>query len=183
MYSKENKLLIRSSIQYIADNYAKVAKNVVQKKKLTKSNIRNMKTNMSQKYENHLKFSIPSGIKLLYWPPYSPDLNIMKSIWGFLSKMFKNIRNLELKIEEAVSSFNQTQSMQVNNLYKSMMIILEKHAQRLKYQCRYFIGPRRKCMDNYSMKQLKIQIFVFLNIYSMTKKNAPLIKFHFFTLK
>ena len=62
MYSKEKKLLIikdkkmglsygdlskkygipRSSIQYIVDNYAKVAKKRGPKEKLTKSNIRNM---------------------------------------------------------------------------------------------------------------------------------------------
>ena len=83
------------------------------------------------------------NIKVLDWPPYSPDLNIMENIWGFLSNdiyskgSIKNLRHLQSRLQDAITSFNENQSMYVRNLYDSIItrlcLILEKHGQRLKY--------------------------------------------------
>jgi len=89
------------------------------------------------------EFFKQSGIHVLDWPPYSPDLNIIENIWGFISKdvygkgPIKNLKNLEAKINNAVTSFNETQSALVANLYNSittrLCLILEKQGQKLKY--------------------------------------------------
>ena len=88
-------------------------------------------------------FFLKSKVKVLDWPAYSPDLNIIENIWSYLSKdlystgPIKNIRNLELRLKDVVTRFNETQSVHVKNLYNSIMtrlcIILETRGQRLRY--------------------------------------------------
>jgi len=90
-----------------------------------------------------LNFFKESKVKLLDWPSYSPDLNIVENIWSMLSSdiygqgSIKNIRELRSRINDSVTLFNETRATEVLNLYNSMpsrlCSILENHGQRLKY--------------------------------------------------
>ena len=68
------------------------------------------------------EFFEKAKIKVLQWPSYSPDLNIMENIWGNLPKdvyskgPIKNLKTLEFYLKVTISNFNETQSMQVINL-------------------------------------------------------------------
>ena len=89
------------------------------------------------------KFFKKSGINVLDWPSYSPELNIIENIWAYSSKdiygqgPLRNRRHLETKLKSFVALFNETQSDHMANLYNSMTtrlcLILEKRGQRLKY--------------------------------------------------
>ena len=60
------------------------------------------------------EFFIESGINVLDWPSYSPDLNIIENIWAYLSKEIygqgplRNLRHLETKLKSVVALFNKT---------------------------------------------------------------------------
>lgn len=64
------------------------------------------------------------GVQLLDWPPYSPDLNPMENVWGWLArkvyeggKQFETIESLKDAITEAWSSISLNY---LESLYKSM---------------------------------------------------------------
>ena len=68
-----------------------------------------------------------SNVKVLDWPAYSPDLNIMENIWGFLSNdiyskgTMKTIRDLQCRLDDAITPFNENQNMYVRNLFNSII--------------------------------------------------------------
>ena len=56
---------------------------------------------------------------------------------GGINQFLRNLKELESRIKEAVSTFNETQKEFVNNLYKSMpprlCDVILRHGERLKY--------------------------------------------------
>jgi len=90
-----------------------------------------------------LQFFKEARVKLLDWPPYSPDLNIVENVWSMLSSdiyrqgTIKNLKELGSRIYESVSRFNETKSAEVLQLYNSMpsrlCSVLEKHGERINY--------------------------------------------------
>ena len=84
-----------------------------------------------------------NNIRLLEWPPYSPDLNIIENIWSILSnyiysgEKIRNLRELEDHIKCGITRFNETQKSTVDNLYTSipsrLVDVIIKRGDRLKY--------------------------------------------------
>lgn len=72
------------------------------------------------------KFFNESDIKLLEWPPMSPDINIVEDMWKKLSSMvydgpqFSNKTDILIKIKQAVDTINSTDRMFVQNLYSTI---------------------------------------------------------------
>ena len=64
-----------------------------------------------------------SEIKLLPWPPYSPDLSIIENAWKMLKDLvhstpyFETKEHLWLKIRTAVTEFNYTKTGTIKRLY------------------------------------------------------------------
>ena len=62
-----------------------------------------------------------NGIQTLEWPPYSPDLNIIENLWGFMKKSLSSQvilwNDLESKIWEL---WNTIPSDFIENLYNSL---------------------------------------------------------------
>lgn len=88
-------------------------------------------------------YFLENEIKLLDWPPYSPDLNVIENIWSVLStsvysgSQIKNLNELEHRIEIGIQLFNETQKIISDNLYKSipsrLISVITKRGERLKY--------------------------------------------------
>lgn len=64
------------------------------------------------------------NVDLLPWPPYSPDLNIMENVWGWLSrKVYEGGRQFETKeelVETIKSSWSEISLDYLSSLYDSM---------------------------------------------------------------
>ena len=57
-----------------------------------------------------LNYYIENDVKLLKWPPYSPDLNPIENIWGAIKnklagRSFKSIEYLKSEIKENWSNW------------------------------------------------------------------------------
>ena len=88
-------------------------------------------------------FFVEAEIKVLDFPPYSPDLNIIENMWSLLSGLVykdglpKNLRELKDKIHRSINLINATKRQYIINLYKSMSErickVLEMHGKTLKY--------------------------------------------------
>ena len=60
-------------------------------------------------------------IEVISWPPVSPDLNLIESIWSVLkSKLKKTYVSREDLIEDIINSYNLIPSDYIKNLYSSM---------------------------------------------------------------
>ena len=100
----------------------------------------NCPTHVSRLTKNYLE---STGLIVLNWPPYSPDLNIIENVWYLLSRyvydgpQIKNLKMLEQKITMAVTNFNEKNCNIVDNLYKSMpsrlVSIICKRGERINY--------------------------------------------------
>jgi len=58
------------------------------------------------------KLKIPDNIKLVFIPPYSPELNPAEKIWArfkrsFTNKLFNSIEEISLFIENATKEINK----------------------------------------------------------------------------
>lgn len=66
------------------------------------------------------------NIKVLEWPPRSPDLNIIENVWSILSakvyenRQFSKIGDLQKSIEEQVKIINESLKDSITNLYNSL---------------------------------------------------------------
>ena len=59
-----------------------------------------------------LEFYSNNGIKVIDWPPYSPDLNPIENIWAFMKKQlegkrFATINQLKNKLYDIWESFDE----------------------------------------------------------------------------
>jgi len=67
------------------------------------------------------KLTVPDNMKLLFLPPYSPQLNPVENLWGqlrekfFSNSVFENIDSVENKLMEALIYMNQNSHV-VKNL-------------------------------------------------------------------
>ena len=67
--------------------------------------------NNSKHFSNMtLDYYIENDVKLLKWPPYSPDLNPIENIWGTIKnklagRSFKSIESLKSEIKENWSNW------------------------------------------------------------------------------
>jgi len=63
------------------------------------------------------KLIIPSNIRLLYQPAYSPELNAVEHVWDeikekhFKNKIFKSIKHVVDKLSEALNSLKQNKEV------------------------------------------------------------------------
>ena len=90
-----------------------------------------------------LKFFNEAKIKLLDFPAYSPDINIIENMWSLISRLVykdgnpKNLTELKEKIHTSINLINSTKRCHIENLYKSIperiCQILENHGKRLNY--------------------------------------------------
>ena len=90
-----------------------------------------------------LNFFKEANVKLLDWPPYSPDLNIIENVLEMLSSHIygqgtvRNLKELRSRIDDSVSNFNETKAQEAFKFYKSMpsrlYAILESHGKRIPY--------------------------------------------------
>lgn len=83
-----------------------------------------------------MDFFKSSGIKVLPWPPRSPDMNIVEDMWKVLSDSiydgpsFQTRDELRLSIKNEIDNFNKERRHIVQNLYKDfrnrLCVVLEK---------------------------------------------------------
>lgn len=70
------------------------------------------------------EFIASQNVNILDWPPYSPDLNIIENVWGWLSrKVYEGGRQFDDKqslIEAIKDAWNQISLDYINSLYLSM---------------------------------------------------------------
>lgn len=88
-------------------------------------------------------FFTQSGISLLEWPPYSPDINIIENIWPILSNYIyngnkiRNLKDLRYSIKCAFDTFNETGKQISDNLYRSvtprLVSVICKRGDRINY--------------------------------------------------
>ena len=89
------------------------------------------------------KFFSDNSIKLLSWPAYSPDLNLIENVWSLLSEFVyrdgysRNLKELANKIQEGAAYINESKREYIQSLYNSMPSricqVLEKGGKRLPY--------------------------------------------------
>lgn len=61
------------------------------------------------------------GIEVIEWPPKSPDINLMESVWSELkSKLKRAYQNKEELIEDIYNSWDSIPLCYIQNLYNSM---------------------------------------------------------------
>lgn len=112
-----------------ADNYIQIIKNVV----IPISRL-NLTSDYTYQHDNcpiHVarktrNYCTSSNLKVLDWPASSPDLNIIENLWQIISlKVYEegapqNIKELKIKVIEAIHAINESQSEIVKNLYNSI---------------------------------------------------------------
>ena len=81
-------------------------------------------------------------LKVIEWPAYSPDLNIIENVWAILGREIykygavQNLGELRTRIKEAIMNFNETKQNTVSNLYESiperLVAVICQRGERLK---------------------------------------------------
>lgn len=90
---------------------------------------------------NSKQFFEDREIRVLEWPPYSPDLNVIENLWGIVSKkVYKNGKEYQSADElwESVSSaFLNIPDSVIEKLYKSiperLITVIEKKGRRTRF--------------------------------------------------
>ena len=67
---------------------------------------------------NHFK---ERGIKVLYWPPWSPDLNLVEAVWSEVKRKLKRSHDSKEELEEDIQKqWKNISSEYPSSLYDSM---------------------------------------------------------------
>lgn len=100
----------------------------------------NCSIHVSQKMK---EFFEEQNLSILQWPSKSPDLNIMESIWKMLSDfvyngpVFKNVEEIEQKIEQGLDHLNSNCSDEISKFFsgyrKRLCEVLKSNGNLTKY--------------------------------------------------
>lgn len=88
-------------------------------------------------------FMNTSGIQLLEWPPYSPDINIIENLWALISHIVykegypKNLTELKSRISIAFQEVNETKRNAILNMYGTIRTrlceVILRRGERINY--------------------------------------------------
>ena len=72
------------------------------------------------------KFLKDANVPIIKWPSKSPDLNIVEDVWKMISDIvydgpqFQNLKDLELKVKNAIEAINCGNRNSILDLYSSL---------------------------------------------------------------